>query len=286
MRGRLGELDELHEIIQRAIEEGASKSLTTTASSSLSVTSLKGSTTSSARAAVAGSVVAPWSREDDRALMGRIAELGLRWGPVAESIEGRTSGQCKERWEQLLNEQLGSEGCRTVSSMLLAARKSGRDAEALMNQVAGQLTRAKSDLQRVSVVAQKAAAKAAVRRGWLRDHTHVQLTGEGEEHDRLRAYLKVVGPTQLLARAHASARRAEASQKELSLAAELGLKRLVIEVGTAPAVAESKGEDFLRICDTESGAICLYWEPARDGRVTDPSSSQHLDSLTKKLHEA
>jgi hypothetical protein len=123
---------------------------------------------SSPRSTSTSTSVAPWSGEEDSVLLALLTTHGLhRWAEVAKMFPAelrrrgrappstaRVSGVCQARYEQLLNAflSIGSvPGIRKTSDILLAARKSARDAEAVMNECAGTLTRARSELSMASV---------------------------------------------------------------------------------------------------------------------------------------
>jgi hypothetical protein len=268
----------------------------------------KRSTTSfSAKAAVAGSTKTPWSSEEDSALLDLLEEHGLhRWQVVAEELPAelakrnkappsipRVSGVCQARWETLLSAymSIGSgavPGIRKTSDMLLAARKAARDAEMAMNESAGILTRARSELSLASVQAQRMLQKAALQKSWLRTHTHLKIMGTSEEHNRLRLLLEEIGPHKLLERKLEEAERLQKGVDTFTLAEELQLKELTIEAAPVNGGTGSRKTHFLRVRNVNTGEIVLEWTEPRDQRITNPSgcSTGETDGLTQKLHTA
>ena len=264
----------------------------------------KGQPAFSPRVAVAGSTNVPWSQEEDFVLKELVKEHGLtRWTLVADALPGalmkhtpdsrppRTSGLCKARWETLLNAYLsvaGVSGLQRTADLLDAARKASRDAEGSINEVAGRLTDAKSRLSLASRTAQKLVTSAAERRGWLREHTHVKLHGSSAEHESLRHVLDNLGPANLLARKLAEVENLKAGLHAGStLAEELGLRELVIEVGRMAGGAAAVPRYFLKVRNQRTAEICLEWEEPRDQRRTNPAQhkTEEGDALTRKLHE-
>lgn len=69
-----------------------------------------------------------------------------------------------------------------------------------------------------------------------------------------------------------------------TLEKQLSLQSLVIETGKLPG-GDAQRRHFLRVRDTNSAEIALYWEQPPDQRVTTPGGINELaDGLTKKLH--
>ena len=129
---------------------------------------------------------------------------------------------------------------------------------------------------------------AAERRGWLREHTHVKLHGSSAEHDALRQVLDDLGPANLLARKLAEVENLKAGLHAGStLAEELGLRELVIEVGRMPGGVGAVPRYFLKVRNQRTAEICLEWEEPRDQRRTNPAQhkGEEGDALTRKLHE-
>ena len=256
-----------------------------------------------ARIAVAASTPSPWSGEEDTVLLSLLVTHGLnRWPKVAEEVPRemmqryqkvsampRLPGTCRSRWETIINVFLSNEsapGIKRTSEILTAARKALRDTEAVMNECAGVLTRARSELQLASVRAQKLSVEAAELRSWLRSHTHVKLNGIGEEHQRLAHLLEKMGPKKLLERKLAEAERLSKGLDDVSLADELQLDALVIEVKKVAGGVGAKPRHILRVRDMTTAEICLEWEEPRE-RPTDPAGETEDSpgsTLMRKLH--
>lgn len=84
-----------------------------------------------------------------------------------------------------------------------------------------------------------------------------ELTGEGAEHDKVRAYLKAKGPREMLDRLRQKHGPKELAT-ELELAPGQGLKTLAFEVG--PLDTQNEGGDcFMRVRCKMSGELCLDW---------------------------
>lgn len=168
-----------------------------------------------------------------------------------------------------------------------------------MNEAAGVLTRAKSELQLATVKSQRLNERAAHFRASMRDSAGVTIQGAVEgatdgtagERERLARMLRDIGPAKLLARKLSEVDRIKAQVDSQLLSDELGLSQLVIETGPMPGAAGSKVRHYLRVRDSSTGEICLEWSAPRNGRVTDPSGNpgaggEGHDAFTKKLHGA
>ena len=249
----------------------------------------------SALGAAAAAAMQPWSAADDVALLGIIQVQGLhQWPAVAAELKKisddkyvRSPGACQSRWESLLNVFLSSEivsGIRKTSDMLLACRKASRDAEAVMNEVAGMLNRAKSDLATATKLCHVRFEDAAEERAWQRTHVQMKMHGTTPEHQRIAKMLQDLGPEKLMIRKLTEAERLIGGTDTATLAEQLGLVNLVIEVGNQPAAPVTKNPlRYLRVRDTSTGEICLEWDEPHDKRVTDPKGGD-VDALTQKLH--
>ena len=65
-----------------------------------------------------------------------------------------------------------------------------------------------------------------------------------------------------------------------TIAEELGLSDLVLEVGTQPsAVTTALPLHYLRVRDCSTAEICLEWHEPHDKRITDPSSAKPRGEL-------
>ena len=270
------------------------------------------STDFSAKVAVAGSIASavPWTPNEDLILIALVKRDGLhKWPNVANdlpdylmrafpeeakklNLEGRaprTSGLCKARWETLLNAYLsvaGVSGVRKTSDLLLAARKSSRDAENIMNEVAGRLNEAKSRLALAGVAARQRGTDEANQRAVLRDQISVKLHGQSGEHSRLRTLLDDIGPLKLLRRKLEEVERKQSGVDASTLEQTLDLQALLIETGPLGAGGSATGRvrHFLRVRDTVTGEIALYWEEPRETRETKPTASDN-GKLTRRLHD-
>lgn len=56
------------------------------------------------KAAVHGFGHKPWSAEEDAALLAQVTQLGFAWAAVSAGVAPRTGSQCKDRWEQMVEE--------------------------------------------------------------------------------------------------------------------------------------------------------------------------------------
>ena len=61
-------------------------------------------------------------------------------------------------------------------------------------EVAARLSDARSKLNVATSTSMKLHERAALEKSWLREHTHVRLTGDSEEHKKLRLLLDDLGP--------------------------------------------------------------------------------------------
>jgi hypothetical protein len=137
------------------------------------------------------------------------------------------------------------------------------------------------------VATQRLVTKAAEQKGWLREHTNVKLHGSSPEHTALRELIGRLGPEKLLARKLSEVERQAAGVDATTLADELGLKQLVIEVGRLPGGVGGRPRHFLKVRDQLTAEICLEWEEPRDQRNTNPAAQnkgEETDALTRKLH--
>ena len=173
-------------------------------------------------------------------------------------------------------------GVRKTSDLINCARKASREAESVMNEVAARLTDARSKLNVATSTSMKLHERAALEKSWLREHTHVRLTGDSEEHKKLRLLLDDLGPQKLIARKLAEVERMQAGLDADTIADELGLQALAIEVGRLGK--PNKPRFSLKVRDQVTGQICLEWQQPSDDRRTHPAASKDQDPLTQKLH--
>lgn len=202
----------------------------------------------------------------------------------------RPPAVCEARWHTLLDAHLsvaGTSGVKRTAELLDAARKASRVAEGAMNDAAGRLTRAKSQLSVASMAAQKLLSNEAMRRGWLRENTHVRLHGpdDSAEHKALRLMLERLGPAALLKRKLEEVDRKKAGIDATTIESELKLAALVIEVGRVAGGVGSKPRHYLVVRNVETGEICLRWEEA-ETRSTDYDVASERAKLTRSLHDA
>ena len=127
------------------------------------------------------------------------------------------------------------------------------------------------------------AVVKAKQRNW---EQHAYLTGDSEEHTRIRTALGNYGPAKLLTmlKSRAELKSFERDNK---------LERLKIEVGALPLAPSETGDNvksppryFLRIRDRVSGEQCLYWEEPVVTRATDPARNTKQDKFTRQVEAA
>ena len=98
--------------------------------------------------------------------------------------------------------------------------------------------------------------------------------------------LDEIGPGKLLARKLAEVERKKAGVDASTLAEELQLKALVLEVGPLPGGVGGKQRHYLRVRDAVTGEICLEWSESRDQRAMTVGDRGHEeDRLTRRLHD-
>ncbi len=88
----------------------------------------------------------------------------------------------------------------------------------------------------------------------------------------------------MLANLGADAFLKRAVEDPRALTETLQLSKLVLETGSPVKY----GAGYLRIRDSTTGEVCLYWEPKRskDRPPTDPSQAPpENDKLTRSLHD-
>jgi hypothetical protein len=265
-----------------------------------------------ARVAVAGSIASsvPWTPNEDLVLIALVRRDGLhRWPRVAEDFHAmlvrsfpdeakhlhfearahaRASGLCKARWETLLNAYLsvaGVAGVNKTSDLLLAARKASRLAELSMNEVAGRLNDAKSKLSLAGVMSRQVLDAEAQQRAQLRDKISVRVHGHSAEHARLRTLVEELGPLKLLHRKLEEVNRKQSGDDSDTIEQSLRLTALSVETGKLGASSVGgRPRHYLRVRDTVTGEIALYWEEPRDARETKPSET-YQGKLTRTLHD-
>ena len=269
----------------------------------------------SAKMAVAVSAPSPWSPHDDDALLELIQMHGLyRWAVVAEALTvrnghshsmPRTSHTCQQRWETVLNVCLSVEAApalRKTSDILLSCRKGMRNAEQIMNEAAGVLMRAKSELQlanarsiRLRTEAAELRAETQGQAGDLNSPAWAMVSGaetkaEGiaGERARLALMLQTVGPGMVMERLVNQEDRLLKQIDFQTLSEELRLNILSIETGTLSGSEGGKPRHFLRVRDSSTGEIALEWNEPSNGRSCESGGDTRmgggLDSFTKKLH--
>ncbi|KAL1527230.1 hypothetical protein AB1Y20_015907 [Prymnesium parvum] len=232
-------------------------------------------------AAISGRAL-PWSEEEDLVLLEAVKEHGLQqWSTVALQLPSRSSSQCHERWDKLVDEQL-----HTARERQVATRKAAHQAELAINDVGGGLRLLRNQLHLTTQKMMKDQAKRyevrAKDRNW---EQRASIIGESPEHERIRKLLQSGGPGVLLSRLRTNLKAVEA---------ELQLRMLTFETGALPVPSNAvtgqstsnKTRYFMQVKDLQTGETCLYWEEPKELRNTDPSQNAASSELTRKLHES
>jgi hypothetical protein len=154
---------------------------------------------------------------------------------------------------------------------VVAALKAARAAEARAARVGASLSRARSELQRVTLIHRQRSVAWQKREASLRRSSRVALAGQSDEHTRVNEALGRMGPKAFLDWAR---------EKPSHVVASLQLAAL--------SISTDGGELCVR--DVTSGEVCLTWQPARRsaGRPsTDPAErpAASTDKLTASLFE-
>lgn len=151
---------------------------------------------------------------------------------------------------------------------------------------------------------------------------HATLTGDTDEHRRVRTLLNSLGPAGLLKRLQEPG-GAQAVEEELllrCLTIEVGRRVLHTSVplaglGSSPRLApteargcvplctrqvgllpidngaepepgvKAKGRAFMRVRDLKTSEVCLEWAAPGSTRSTDPSKQKEGGKLSRKLHD-
>jgi len=257
-----------------------------------------------------------WTKEEDRALLELVQMFGLplrekesiKWARIAAGLalhsgrmhaypRGRSA--CQQRWETLLSVCLSTEealGLKKTQDMLFACRKSVRNAEEIMNEAAGVLMRAKSEMQvatarsiRLKTEARHTRTEMEERVGdftspaWMTDAADLTAKGIKGERARLAQMLQTLGPEIVTERHVNQEDRLKMKLDSQTLSKELGLEILIIETGSLSAPTSKNPRHFLRVRDTSTGEIALEWNDPGARTYGGTGGDEH-DAFTIKIH--